>query len=118
MAGFQIAFQAETKYIQFSLSAVGSNSEAGKGGAVGVSIGPCTKLPCDYPTQDGPLNGTHIISQKIFDGAFANQRVPISFTDFWGVLTVHQWYWIDVNWNVASGGNFTLSQITFCIEQV
>ena len=113
MAGMKMTFTATSPLIQFSLSAVAANSVAGYGGAVGINIG--TGTP---PNTNNLLTGQTIMSQKIFDSAFAGQRVPISFTDFWGPLTVGQTYWVDANWNTSHGGTLTLSQITVCVASV
>ena len=114
MAGMKMTFTTTSPLIQFSLSAVVANNVAKAGGAVGFNIG-TGPIP---PGTNAALTGQAIISQKFFDSAFAGQRVPISFTDFWGPLTVGQTYWVDANWNTAHGGTLTLSQITVCVASV
>jgi hypothetical protein len=113
MAGMKMTFTATSPLIQFSLSAVVANNVAKAGGGVGFNIG--TGTP---PGTNTALTGQAIISQKFFDSAFASQRLPISFTDFWGPLTVGQTYWVDANWNTSHGGTLTLSQITVCVASV
>lgn len=113
MAGMDMIFTATSPLIQFSMSAVGSNSLSGAGGAIGFNIG--TGTP---PNINSPLTGQSIMSQKIFDSAFAGQRVPVSFIDFWGPLNVGQTYWVDTNWNTSHGGTLTLTEITVCVASV
>jgi len=113
MGGMNMVFTATSPLIQFSLSAVGTNNIAGAGGAVGMNIGQGTP-----PETNAPLTGRAIISQKILDVSFASQRIPISFTDFWGPINTGQTYWLDANFNTAHGGTFTLSQITVCVASV
>ena len=113
MAGMKMYFQPTSSLILFSLAAVGTNSVAKCGGAVGMVVG-----TGEAPNRNDPLTGQLMISMKIFDVAFAGQRVPISFTDFWGYLIPGQTYWLDADWNTAVGGNFTLYQITICVASV
>jgi len=104
--------------IMFSFSATGWNSAAQCGGAVGMVIGDAARVPA--PDTGGPLVAPMVpmISMKVFDGAFAGQRVPISFTDYWGYLIPGNTYWFDIDWNTARGGNFTLWHVTMCIQEV
>ena len=102
--------------MMFSFSATGWNSAAQCGGAVGMVVGDAAQVPA--PDRGGPVVGTLMISQKVFDGAFEGQRVPISFTDYWGYLIPGHTYWFDIDWNTARGGNFTLWHVTMCFQEV
>lgn len=119
LAGMGMVFTTNSPLVQFSLSAYGTSNITRYGGAVGMVIGTGTPPKPDTPLHVpyGYATGNPIISQKIFDVAFAGQRIPLSFTDFWGYLTPGT-YWFDVDWNVAGGGRVSLSHITICIASV
>jgi hypothetical protein len=118
MMGFKIRYTSlSSGRVEFFISAIASNTVAGAGGSLGFAIG--QGPPPDWNT---PQVGREIIGQKIFDVAYPNQRIPISFTDLTGMYP-GKTYWVDGTWNVAvnsrgEGGNFTLSNITACIYEL